>query len=355
MKARTIHGDKPRAGVPLTKTFHDHLVTIMKSDATNPEVQNRYDEALASGRLGPDISFSGNEANPLFHNTGSGFAEIGTTLGLSRTEDSRGFVLLDLNEDGAQDVVIHNFFRNPLVALLNRAAGKDHNWVRIRLRGTKSNRFGIGARVEVNGQVRELHCGTGYLSGNAPELHFGLGKSDVKKLKITWPSGQAHEIKDVGVNAIYTFGEDGSREIRTLQQETIDIPAAEPPKPEVEVRTLLKGLAKLNGEQAPLEGPAIVVFFSTTCHACVADLKRMGALEEKAKALGVKLAWVTLNSNLAKVEEEFRVNGAPSMPLHPGRALPGWATPTVYLVRGDQVEKFTGRHAVDAAFDAASR
>lgn len=355
MKARTIHGDKPRAGVPLTKSFHDHLLTIMKNDAKNPEVQNRYAEAEASGRLGPDISFSGNEANPLFHNTGSGFAEIGTTMGISRTEDSRGFVLVDLDGDGAQDVVLHNFFRNPLVALLNRAGGGG-NWMRIRLRGTKTNRFGIGARVVVNGQVQELHCGTGYLSGNAPELHFGLGKAVVADVKVTWPSGRAEEYKAVKANAIHTFTEGGgSRQVEELRREKIEIPAAEAPKPEVEVRSLLKGLAKLNGEPSPVEGPAIVVFFSISCHACIDDLKRMAEWEQKAKELGMRLAWVALNSSLAKVEEEFKLNAAPSMPLQPGRPLSGWATPTVVLVTSDRMEKFTGRHAVSAAFAGASR
>jgi thiol-disulfide isomerase/thioredoxin len=358
VKARTIHGDKPQAGVPLTQSFHEHLVTIMKSDAKNPEVQNRYDQAVAKDprRPGPDISFSGNEANPLFHNTGNGFVEIGTTSGISRTEDSRGFVLVDLDGDGAQDVVIHNYFRNPIVALLNRAAG-DGRWLRIRLRGTKSNRFGIGARVTVNGRVQDLVCGSGYLSGNAPELHFGLGKAEKADVTLRWPSGRVDEYKQVDSNRIHTFveGEVASHRAEELRREPIEPAAPAPAKPEGDVRLLLKGLATPEGEPAPVEAPAIAILFSTGCHACVDDLKRMAELEQQAKGLGIRLAWVTVDPDVKKVAEEFRVNGAPVPPLQPARAPAGLATPTVYYVTGDRVEKYTGRFAVTAAFAEASK
>jgi len=358
VKARTIHGDKPQAGVPLTKTFHDHLLTVMKSDARNPEVQNRYDQALARDRQrpGPDLSFSGNEANPLFHNTGNGFAEIGTTTGISRTEDSRGFVLIDLDGDGAQDVVLHNYFRNPLVALLNRAAGGGR-WLRVRLTGTKSNRFGIGARVTVNGKVQELHCGSGYLSGNAPELHFGLGKAEVADVSIRWPSGLVEHYPKLESNLIHAFveGDAGSRRSAPLTRHAVEPPAPGPPKPPEDIRSLLLKTATLKGEPSPVEGPAIVIFFRSACHACIEEFKRMDSLERQATSMGVKLVWITLDADVARVEEEFRLNRAPSMPLQLGRVLNGWSTPSVYYLSPDRVEKFTGRHAVNAALIAARK
>lgn len=357
MKARTIHADLPQAGVPLTKSFHDHLLTIMKSDAKNPEVQNRYDQALARdpGRPGPDISFSGNEAKPLFHNTGNGFVEIGTTTGISRTEDSRGFVLVDLDGDGALDVVMHNYYRNPIVALLNRAAG-DRKWLRIRLVGTKSNRFGIGARVTVNGRVQDLVCGSGYQSGNAPELHFGLGTAVRADVSIRWPSGRVEEYKQVEANRIHTFveGDASGHRFAELKYEPIELPPAPPARTEPDVRSLLKGLLTMAGEPAPVEGPAIAILFSTGCHACIEDLKRMGVVEQRAKALGVRLVWITTDSDVMSVEREFKLNGAPSAPLQLGRPLKGLATPTVYRVMPGGIEKYTGRFAVTAALDDAS-
>jgi hypothetical protein len=358
VKARTIHEDKSAAGLPLTNTFHDHLVRIMKSDAKNPEVQNRYDQSLARDphRPGPDISFSGNEAKPLFHDTGNGFVEIGTTMGISRTEDCRGFVLVDLDGDGALDVVMHNFFRNPIVALLNRAAGEGR-WLRVRLRGTKSNRFGIGARVTVNGKVQDLFCGSGYQSCSAPELHFGLGKAEKADVVVRWPSGWVEKYAQVEANRIHTFveGDPSGHRVEELKRETIVLPEPAPPKPDVEARSLLKGLLTLEGGPAGIEEPAIVILFSTACHACVEDLKRMAELETQAKELGVRLAWVTIDPDVKKVEEEFRLNGAPVMPLRPGGPVSVMSTPTVYFVSPKRLEKYTGRFAVTAVFSEAAR
>lgn len=357
MKARTIHEGKPGVGAPLTNTFHRHLDALRKSDAKNPEVQNRYGEALARdrARTGPDISFSGNEADPLFYNTGAGFAEIGTTLGLGRIEDGRGMVLTDLDGDGAQDVVVHNYFKNPLVALLNRAA-TDGRWVRLRLRGTKSNRFGIGARVTVNGRIQELTCGTGYLSGNAPELHFGLGAAAKADVAVRWPSGRVDEVKGLPANRIHTLveGDAAATKSEELRRHPVEAPAPVPAAPEPDVRALAKGLRSLDGVPAPVEGPAIVVLFSVSCHSCVEDLKRMGELDRRAREIGVKLVWATIDPDTSAVAEEFRLNGAPVPPLRPAPAVKGVATPTVYWIAGDRIDKFTGRFAVTAALAEAA-
>ncbi len=339
-------------GAPLTKTFHRHLDAIRRSDAKNPEVQNRYDDALARdrSRTGPDISFSGNETNPLFYNTGKGFAEIGTTLGLGRVEDARGMVLLDLDGDGAQDVILHNYFRNPIVALLNRAESKG-GWIRLRLRGKAPNRFGIGARVTVNGKVQDLTCGTGYLSGNAPELHVGLGAAPRADVTVRWPSGLVEEIKGLAPNRIHTLveGEPSSARSEESARHPIaaPVPAATPAEPDA--RALAKGLLTLEGRPAPIDGPAILVLFSISCHACVEDLKRMGELERQARDAGVTLTWVTVDKDPAAVGAEFRLNGAPSLPLRPSSPVRIDATPTAYRLYQDRVEKFTGRFAVTAA------
>ncbi len=365
MRARTVHQDDPKAGLPLTRTFQDHLLSILQSDAKNPEVQNRFDLAKSRGLAGPDISFSGNEANPLFHNTGRGFVEIGTTLGISRTEDSRGFVLVDLDQDGAQDVVLHNHFRNPTVALLNRAAG-GNRWLRVRLRGTASNRFGIGARVTVNGpfdgahgrRVRELACGSGYQSGNAPELHFGLGKAERADVAVRWPSGRKEEVKGLEADRVVTLteGRPEAPVTQALRPIVHPIPPAADRPAEPDLRAILRGLRTLRGEPSPVEGERVLaVFLSIDCHACIEELKRMAELEARAKELGARLAWIALDPDPVRVERDFFKNRAPSMPLLPAAPLPGWATPTVYLVSPDRAEKFTGRFAVTAAYEEAAR
>jgi hypothetical protein len=352
VKARTIHEGRAGVGAPLTNTFYKHLDALRKSDAKNPEVQNRYEQAAKRdrARTGPDISFSGNEADPMFYNTGSGFVEIGTTLGLGRVEDGRGMVLLDVDGDGAQDVVVHNYFRNPIVALLNRAAGEGR-WVRLRLRGRASNRFGVGAKVTVNGRIQELACGIGYLSGNAPELHFGLGTAAQADVAVRWPSGRQDEYKALPVHRIHTLveGEPAALRSEELVRKSIEAVVPEPAPPEPDVRALAKGFRTLEVEPAAVDGTAVVVFFSVSCHACIQDLKEMGEHEQRARERGIRLVWVTIDRDLHAVGEEFRVNKAPSMPLRPSTPVAGLATPTVYRISPDRVEKFTGRFAVKAA------
>jgi hypothetical protein len=357
VKARTIHEGQPGVGPPLTNTFHRHLDLLRRSDAQNPEVQNRYDEALKRdrARTGPDISFSGNEANPLFYNTGKGFSEIGTTLGLSRIEDGRGMALLDVDGDGAQDVIIHNYFRNPLVALLNRAESKGH-WVRLRLQGKKSNRFGIGARVTVNGRIQELACGSGYLSGNAPELHFGLGAATTADVRVRWPSGQVDELKGLPVDRIHVLAEGESQPLRSESPKKTPIAAALPEAPpaEPDPRALAASLQTLDGKPAPLQGSGILVLFRVSCHACVDDLRRMRDLERQAQDAGIPLLWATVDPDPSAVAEEFRLNGAPTLPLKVSSPVAGIATPTVYRFSAEGVEKFTGRFAITAALAADS-
>ena len=326
----------------------------MQCDSRNMEVQNRFDVAAKAGRPGPGISFSGNEAKPLFKNTGQGFVEIGTTLGASRTEDGRGFVLVDLDGDGALDVVMHNFYRNPIVALMNRAAG-ENRWLRVKLRGTKSNRLGIGARVTVNGKVQELACGSGYQSGNAPELHFGLGRAEKADLTVRWPWGKEEEVKGLDANRVYTMTEGDAAALKSeaLKPVAIEPDAPEPTPAEPDVRAMLATLKTLGGEPAPVKGAALVVLASMDCRVCVEEFKRHAEIEPQAFESGVELVWVSTDPDPRLVEERFRQNDAKFRPLFPAAPLKGQPTPTVYLVKRDRLEKFTGRFAVTAALEAA--
>ena len=78
----------------------------------------------------------------------------------------------------------------------------SNHWIGIQLIGAKSNRDGIGARVEaVAGalqQIDEVRSGGSYLSQSDLRLHFGLGAATrVDRLTVRWPSGLVDTIHNI--------------------------------------------------------------------------------------------------------------------------------------------------------------
>jgi hypothetical protein len=106
----------------------------------------------------------------------------------------RGVALGDLNNDGWWDVVETVLGGPPLVLLNGKGAA---HWLVLNLVGTRSNRDGFGARVQVNGQTRFATSAGSYLSASDKRLHFGLGMSERATVDIVWPSGTHQRLNNV--------------------------------------------------------------------------------------------------------------------------------------------------------------
>ncbi len=124
--------------------------------------------------------------------------------GVSSPLVARGAAFGDLNNDGWQDVVMTVLGGRPQV-FLNRG-GKQH-WLVVDLRGTRSNRDGLGARVRVNGQTRVATTAGSYLSASDKRVHFGLGTAETAKVEILWPSGIRQTMNDVHADQILEIRE----------------------------------------------------------------------------------------------------------------------------------------------------
>jgi enediyne biosynthesis protein E4 len=107
---------------------------------------------------------------------------------------ARGAAFGDINNDGSIDVVTTVLGGHPQV-FMNR--GTNAHWLTITLRGTRSNRDGFGARVQVNGQTRFATSAGSYESANDKRLHFGLGAAKTAKIEVFWPSGVHQVVNDV--------------------------------------------------------------------------------------------------------------------------------------------------------------
>jgi enediyne biosynthesis protein E4 len=109
----------------------------------------------------------------------------------------RGAAFGDLNNDGWIDAVTTVLGAHPQF-FMNR--GGNTHWLTITLRGTRSNRDGLGSRVQVNGQTRFATNAGSYASSNDKRLHFGLGDAKSAKIEVSWPSGAHQVLSDVSVN-----------------------------------------------------------------------------------------------------------------------------------------------------------
>jgi hypothetical protein len=114
--------------------------------------------------------------------------------GITTPVAARGAAFGDLNNDGWEDVVMTALGSPPQI-VMNR--GGNAHWLVISLRGTRSNRDGFGARVQVNGQTRYATSTVGYLSASDKRLHFGLGTTEKAKVEVVWPTGTHQTMNDV--------------------------------------------------------------------------------------------------------------------------------------------------------------
>ncbi len=134
------------------------------------------------------------QPNQVLENVGGGRFEPATNTGLDVVRVSRGLAVGDLDGDGDQDVVIVD--SNDLAEVYdNVTRAKTGEWLEVDLRGRRSNRFGIGARLELRAdglpnQVREVKTGSSYASQSSITAHFGLGDARSGRLTVRWPSGK---------------------------------------------------------------------------------------------------------------------------------------------------------------------
>ena len=119
--------------------------------------------------------------------------------------------------------------------LLRNESPALNNWLALRLRGTRSNRDGVGARVEVVAgslaQSTQVRTATSYLSQDDPRLYFGLRRQgQVDTVRVRWPSGIVQELHDSAVNEILVVTEpDIEPPAPTLDAEEVAVAAAGEP------------------------------------------------------------------------------------------------------------------------------
>jgi enediyne biosynthesis protein E4 len=143
----------------------------------------------------------------LFWNRGTdeGFFDVSPVSGsyFQTPYVGRGAAFADYDNDGDIDVFVVNH-GGPGVLLRNDGGNRNH-WLQVELRGTKSNRQGIGAKLRVvvgnARQNRQVGAQAPYLSQNSLIETFGLGGSArADTIEVRWPSGMRDVRTDVAAN-----------------------------------------------------------------------------------------------------------------------------------------------------------
>jgi hypothetical protein len=156
-------------------------------------------------------SYPFEQRNLLLRNTGSSFEDISGRAGAAFAfeEVSRGAAFGDIDNDGDVDIVVTN--NNGPVRLLLNDVGSRRDWLCIQLKGTKSNRMGLGARVALYRKGapvlwRRVHTDSSYLSANDPRLHFGLGDANtIERVEVYWPDGSKETWTGLQPNRLTTL------------------------------------------------------------------------------------------------------------------------------------------------------
>ncbi len=122
----------------------------------------------------------------------------------------RGVATGDFDGDGSMEIAVSRLNDGPY--FLDNPPS-ERNWLELRLKGTRSNRDAIGARVKLvlpSGLTQYEHVTTanGIYSASDKTVHFGLGReTKITRIEIRWPSGKVQVISDLGINRLHEIAE----------------------------------------------------------------------------------------------------------------------------------------------------
>ncbi len=302
-----ISAPSSTAAQPDLGSFFWRQVVARSPDDATPTLSYEHGWQALNELIRSDNSWSGHERNVLFANNRDGtFTEVSGPSGLDFLEDSRSFALADIDHDGRLEIILKN--RNsPQIRILHNAMPEIGHSISFRLRGTKSNRDGIGAAITVEAgtvrQTRYLQAGSGFLAQHSKTVHFGVGSAaGTVAATVRWPSGLSQQFPALPINQCVTI-EEGSDQFKAVpfspapQHPPETAPAPDPLPTSVETWLLdpLKApnfsLPNTTGETIQLQqfqgSPVLLHFWSIAAPSSLDQLKRLD--QHHSASAGLKI------------------------------------------------------------------
>jgi hypothetical protein len=167
--------------------------------------------------------------NAAFLNTeGRQFNDVTVPTRLGHLQKGHGIAFGDIDNDGDEDIYAQLGGAIPGDAFANalyQNPGHGNHWITIRLRGTRSNRFGVGSRITLtlvdstgskSQRCRQVNWG-GSFGSSSLQQEIGLGKATkIESVEVFWPASDTRQtLRDVPIDRIIevTEGRDGWKEV----------------------------------------------------------------------------------------------------------------------------------------------
>jgi enediyne biosynthesis protein E4 len=203
---RGIHAQRPYTGGDIRPSTAWHT---QFEDVNNDGLVDLY---IVKGNVAKMPDFAADDPNNLLLQRADGtFEEAGDRAGVASMRMGRGGAVVDLNLDGALDIIATNRWTGAEV-WRNTNAGLGQA-VQVALRQPAPNVGAVNAWIEwrTDGGLthqREVLVGGGHAGGHAGLWHLGLAGAAAAEVRVIWPDGTEGPWQAVDAGGMYVLERD---------------------------------------------------------------------------------------------------------------------------------------------------